>query len=60
MLRIITRYLRLYKAFLFQSLKEDMTYRSNFLTLVVMDIGLVSISVILFKVIYGHVNTIAG
>ncbi len=60
MLRIITRYIRLYKAFFSQSLKEDMIYRSNFLTLVVMDIGFVSISVILFKVIYGHVNSIAG
>src|SRR4030065_1532220 len=60
MIRVLTRYMRLYKAFFFQVLKEDMIYRSNFLTLVVMDIGLVSISVILFKVIYGHVNTIAG
>ncbi len=60
MIRILIRYLKLYKAFLFQCLKEDMIYRSNFLTLVIMDIGFVFVSIILFKVIYGHVNTIAG
>ncbi len=54
------RYLRLYKAFLAQSLKNEMIYRSNFIILVIMDIGFVTISVILFKVIYGHVNSIAG
>src|SRR3972149_5624372 len=60
MIRVLTRYMRLYKAFFFQCLKEDMIYRSNFLTLVIMDIGFVCVSIILFKVIYGHVNTIAG
>jgi len=60
MIRVLTRYMRLYKAFFFQCLKEDMIYRSNFLTLVIMDIGFVCVSLILFKVIYGHVNTIAG
>jgi len=57
---IVWRYLRLYRAFLSQSLKNEMIYRSNFITLVIMDIGFVTISVILFKVIYGHVTTIAG
>ena len=56
----IRRYLKLYRVFLFQNLKEDMIYRSNFMTLVIMDIGFVGISVILFKIIYSHVNTIAG
>ena len=56
----IMRYLKLYRVFLFQNLKEDMIYRSNFMTLVIMDIGFVGISVILFKIIYSHVNTIAG
>jgi len=56
----IRRYLKLYRVFLFQNLKEDMIYRSNFITLVIMDIGFVGISVILFKIIYSHVNTIAG
>ena len=60
MIRVLKRYMRLYKAFFFQCLKEDMIYRSNFLTLVIMDIGFVCVSIILFKVIYGHVNTIAG
>lgn len=58
--RNIKRYLRLYGVFLFQNLKCDMIYRSNFITLLLMDIGFVSISVILFKIIYSHVNTIAG
>lgn len=58
--RNIRRYLRLYRVFLVQNLKGDMIYRSNFITLVVMDIGFVSISVLLFKIIYSHVNTIAG
>src|SRR3990167_3063702 len=60
MIRVLKRYMRLYKAFFFQCLKEDMIYRSNFLTLVIMDIGFVCVSLILFNVIYGHVNTIAG
>src|SRR3972149_3993904 len=60
MIKVLSRYMRLYKAFFFQCLKEDMIYRSNFLTLVIMDIGFVCVSLILFKVIYGHVNTIAG
>ncbi len=59
-LKNIKRYLRLYRTFLSQNLKEDMIYRSNFITLVIMDIGFISISVILFKIIYSHVNTIAG
>lgn len=58
--RTIKRYLKLYRVFLAQNLKEDMIYRSNFLTLVVMDIGFVSVSVLLFKIIYSHVNSIAG
>lgn len=60
MIRILARYMRLYKAFFVQCLKEDMIYRSNFLTLVIMDIGFVCVSIILFSIIYGHVNTIAG
>lgn len=59
-LRNIRKYLRLYRVFLVQNLKEDMIYRSNFIILVIMDIGFVSISVLLFKIIYSHVNTIAG
>ena len=58
--RNIRRYLKLYRVFLSQNLKLDMIYRSNFLILVFMDIGFVSISVILFKIIYSHVNAIAG
>ncbi len=58
--RNIRRYLRLYRVFLSQNLKEDMIYRSNFIILVIMDIGFVSISVILFKIIYSHVHSIAG
>lgn len=56
----IKRYLKLYRAFLSQNLKGDMIYRSNFIVLVIMDIGFVSISVILFKIIFSHVNNIAG
>lgn len=56
----LRRYARLYRAFLSQSLKNEMVYRSNFITLVIMDIGFVGISVILFKIIYSHVTTIAG
>ena len=56
----LKRYARLYRAFLSQSLKDEMVYRSNFITLVIMDIGFVGISVILFKIIYSHVTTIAG
>ena len=59
-LKTIRRYTGLYKVFLSQNLKEDMIYRSNFIILVIMDIGFVSISVVLFKIIYGHVNSIAG
>lgn len=56
----LKRYTRLYRVFLIQNLKGDMVYRSNFITLVIMDIGFVSISVILFKIIFDHVNNIAG
>jgi len=58
--RKIKRYLHLYRVFLSQNLKEDMIYRSNFITLAVMDIGFVSVSVILFKIIFTHVTSIAG
>lgn len=58
--RTIKRYLKLYGVFLSQNLKEDMIYRSNFIVLVLMDIGFVSISVLMFKIIYNHVNTISG
>jgi len=60
MIKTLKRYARLYRVFLSQNLKEDMIYRSNFLTLVLMDIGFVSVSVILFKIIYNHVDSIAG
>lgn len=59
-LKNIRRYMHLYRVFLSQNLKEDMIYRSNFITLVVMDIGFVSISIILFKIIFSHVTSIAG
>jgi ABC-2 type transport system permease protein len=60
MIRTLRRYGRLYVAFLSQNLKQEMIYRTNFLTLLIMDFAFVSLSVLLFKIIYGHVDTIAG
>jgi len=60
MIRTVRRYARLYRAFLSQSLKNEMIYRSNFLVLVVMDFAFMTLNVLLFRIIYGHVDTIAG
>jgi ABC-2 type transport system permease protein len=60
MFRTVRRYARLYRAFLSQSLKNEMIYRSNFLTLVLMDVAFMTLNILLFRIIYGQVDTIAG
>ncbi|RAX01880.1 MULTISPECIES: ABC transporter permease [unclassified Photorhabdus] len=54
------RYLKLMKKILVLSLQQDMEFRPNFVAAVFSSLLWISVPIILFKAIYGHVDSIVG
>ncbi|MDA2068153.1 ABC transporter permease [Bacillus cereus] len=54
------RYIKLMKRILILSLQQDMEFRPNFIAAVFSSLLWVLVPIILFKAIYGHVDSVAG